>query len=207
MAPLYQARLLFEPDLKKLKSEVSEYNKVHGFNDRGYPTSLLRDGITFPNIPMFSAVIADRPATKPMKTLSDALSAGIYTAVSAKIKDIVHDLEPHIHQFERIDIFTSKSRSQSMEYYAWILGRAKPNVVDFDRTDAPVTADTNGKHVSLPVFPTQSERILLYKEAISSGHAWRAPEISRAIVVSDELRDRLVAAKTIGVDFLRLGEA
>ena len=202
-----RTRLLFEPDSESIKSGLSEYNKVRGLNDHGYPTSLLRDGITFPNIPMFSAVIADRPATKPMKVIPDIIIAGVYWAVSAKIKDIIHELDSNIHQFEKIDVFTSKSRSDSKKYYAWILGAAKSGVVDFDRRDTRVMTDSNGKHIQKPVFPTQSERIFLHESAMANGHAWHALEISRSIVVSDELRDRLVVAKMTGVEFLKLGEA
>jgi hypothetical protein len=136
--------------------------------------------------------------------LQDLESAVNIKSVSIRLRDLIEEIEPGVHQFEPVK-YTNKRKEVIEERWCWVICN-RLDTVDRDKTNMVLKANALGitRWRDEGVF---QPRIVFSVEAIRHAKFWYDRYLTGSALISDDAKDRIEAARMTGFRFTRAKES
>ncbi|CAN5867823.1 hypothetical protein BH11PSE6_BH11PSE6_01030 [soil metagenome] len=183
--------------------EVVRARNAYGWNNSGQfpfgPASWDRQGVRLPET-LFPRSVHIQSGTG---ALPDAINAGGFLGCSQRLKDVIEELEPGVHQFHPVPVTVKAGERTPTTYYATVLGRA---LVDQVVLEQSTMKRSNGGGFAKVDNPSlwDGGKIAIDRSLSSGWHVWISWDLYTHWTCSDELKARLDAAKISCFDYIEL---
>lgn len=132
--------------------------------------------------------------------LPDFLTMGCF-GVSARIKHLIEQLEPDVHQFVYVPTYLAGD-STPREYYIMVVGHAADNQIDNERTT--IRRNSEGQ-IELPSVDGERGDIVINRSQTRDWHAWISADIFHCLTISDRLSQSFSDTNIPGIDQINIG--
>ena len=195
------------PLVRRPTNWLESYHRLQAFGDANpnlfrYPTNFTRQGVCLPRDTLIENVEIECPS----QHLPDVVVAG-EIAVSAKLREVIENVEPGVHQFHRLPVTCLKGERATVDYYILIAGNGA--VLDQVDLEASTIArkTSGGLSKIIPPMRSDNDKIVINRIATAWWHLWWSWDIYNYLTISDEMKAAIEAAGIECLEFISMRES
>jgi hypothetical protein len=132
--------------------------------------------------------------------LQDLESAVSIKSVSTRLRDLIEEIEPGVHQFESVK-YINKRKEVIEDRWCWVICN-RLDSMDRKRTRWVLEYGPTGIGVWCPMSAVRPHKVFC-PEAIGNAKFWYDKHISTGVYMSDDAKEHIEAAKMTGFRFGR----
>lgn len=140
---------------------------------------------------------------KSNRKLQDLEDAVNIKSVSTRLRDLIEEIEPSVHQFEPVK-YINKRKEVIEERWCWVICN-RLDSVDREKTNKVLVLNSSGLAIWDGNGVTQP-RLVFSDKAIGKAKFWYDRHLTGSALISDDAKERIEAEKMTGFRFTRAKE-